>query len=122
MRLHVDPGQALPMYAQLEEQLRQAIALGELSPGDRLPTVRQLAVDLRINANTVSRAYSELERAGLIATRQGRGTFVSEAPPSPRSADRAAQLGRIIEAALAQAAAIGCTPREFAKAVREHVR
>src|SRR5213076_28908 len=73
----VDPRDATPIYAQLERGLRAAIATSRLRPGDQLPTVRQLAVELRVNANTVARVYAELERAGVIETRRGVGSFVS---------------------------------------------
>lgn len=68
----------MPIYAQLEQTIRFAIATGKLRIGERLPTVRQLAVDLRINANTVARVYAELERVGVLETKRGVGTFVSE--------------------------------------------
>ena len=67
----IDPRDATPIYAQLERGLRAAIATSRLRPGDQLPTVRQLAVELRVNANTVARVYGELERAGVIETRRG---------------------------------------------------
>ena len=73
-----------PLYAQLERGLRAAIATSRLRVGDQLPTVRQLAVDLRINANTVARVYSELERAGVIETRRGVGPFISATPAQAR--------------------------------------
>src|SRR5947209_11952549 len=73
----VDTRDATPIYAQLERGLRAAIATGRLRPGDQLPTVRQLAVELRVNANTVARVYGELERAGVLETRRGVGSFVS---------------------------------------------
>lgn len=76
----VDPCDPTPIYAQLERGLRAAIATGRLQPGDQLPTVRQLAVDLRVNANTVARVYAELERASVIETRRGVGSFVSATP------------------------------------------
>jgi len=66
----------IPIYIQLKEQIKYGIARGHLKPGTQLPTVRKLAIDLRINANTVSRVYSELENEGLLATRKGKGTFV----------------------------------------------
>ena len=68
----------MPLYAQLEQTIRFAIVTGKLRSGEQLPTVRQLAVDLRINANTVAKVYAELERAGVVQTRRGIGTFVSE--------------------------------------------
>ena len=76
----IDPRDRTPIYAQLERGLRAAIATGRLRPGDQLPTVRQLAVELRINANTVARVYVELERAGVIETRRGVGSFITATP------------------------------------------
>src|SRR5262245_11963155 len=87
----IDPRDRTPIYAQLERGFRAAIAAGRLRPGDQLPTVRQLAVDLRVNANTVARVYAELERAGVLETRRGVGSFVTATPPharSPREHDR----------------------------------
>lgn len=73
----VNTSHPLPLYAQLEQTIRFAIATGKLREGEQLPTVRQLAVDLRINANTVAKVYTELERVGILETRRGVGTFVS---------------------------------------------
>jgi GntR family transcriptional regulator len=73
----IDPNDRTPLYAQLERALRAAIATGRLGAGDQLPTVRELAVDLRVNANTVARVYAELERAGVLETRRGVGSFIS---------------------------------------------
>lgn len=77
MQFAVDPKSALPIWYQIVEQIKHKIASGQLRPEQQLPTVRQLAVDLTVNANTVAKAYSELEREGILTTRQGRGTFVS---------------------------------------------
>src|SRR6187455_3730740 len=82
----IDSGDPTPIYAQLERGFRAAIATGRLHPGDQLPTVRQLAVDLRVNANTVARVYNELERDGVLETRRGVGSFVSATPGAARSA------------------------------------
>ena len=87
----IDAKHPTPLYAQLERAIRFAIATGKLNIGDQLPTVRQLAVELRINANTVARVYLELERAGVVETRRGVGTFVSARPneaASRRDRDR----------------------------------
>jgi GntR family transcriptional regulator len=81
--LAIDPGDPTPIYAQLERALRAAIASGRLRPGDQLPTVRELAVELKVNANTVARVYVALERDGALETRRGVGTFVSTTPPKP---------------------------------------
>src|SRR6185369_14049887 len=77
---HLDAKHPTPLYHQLERSIKFAIATGKLRIGDQLPTVRQLAVDLRINANTVAKVYSELERSGVLITRRGVGTFVHERP------------------------------------------
>jgi GntR family transcriptional regulator len=104
----IDPRDQTPIYAQLERGLRAAIATGRLRVGDQLPTVRQLAVELRINANTVARVYSALERAGVLETRRGVGSFVSaqtaRARP-PREHER--RLRAFVTRVLADADAAG---------------
>ena len=80
----IDARDKTPIYAQLERGLRAAMATSRLRPGDRLPTVRQLAVELRINANTVARVYADLERAGAIETKRGVGSFVTASPEKAR--------------------------------------
>jgi GntR family transcriptional regulator len=87
----IDSQHPTPLYHQLERSIRFAIATGKLGIGDKLPTVRQLAVDLRINANTVAKVYTELERSGVVETRRGVGTFISARPneaASRRERDR----------------------------------
>jgi GntR family transcriptional regulator len=93
------PRDPLPIYAQLERGLRNMILTGELKAGDRLPTVRQFAVDLKINANTVAKVYAELERAGIVETRRGVGTFVSDRTPAT-DPDPTDAIHRIISPAL----------------------
>src|SRR5437763_14282840 len=83
----IDPRDSTPIYAQLDRGLRAAIASGRLTPGDQLPTVRQLAVDLRINANTVARVYTDLERAGILETRRGVGSFIRASAAEARPPD-----------------------------------
>ncbi|HEV2836406.1 MAG TPA: GntR family transcriptional regulator [Pyrinomonadaceae bacterium] len=73
----LSPSHPMPLYAQLTRAIRFAIATGKLGVGEQLPTVRQLAVELRVNANTVAKVYAELERSGILETRRGVGTFVS---------------------------------------------
>ncbi len=106
----IDPRDPTPIYAQLERGLRAAIASGRLQSGDQLPTVRQLAVDLSVNANTVARVYAELERAGVLETRRGVGSFVSATPAQahpPRDRDR--RLRAFVTRVLADAEAAGFT-------------
>jgi GntR family transcriptional regulator len=114
----VDPRDPTPIYAQLERGLRAAIAAGRLSPGDQLPTVRQLAVDLRVNANTVARVYADLERRGVLETRRGVGSFVSATPAQaqpPR--DRERRLRTFVTRVLADADAAGFTLDEVREAL-----
>jgi GntR family transcriptional regulator len=108
----VDPTDPTPLYAQLERGIRAAIASGRLKVGDRLPTVRQLAVDLRINANTVAKVYAELERAGVLATQRGIGTSVRDTPtPAAMTTrrDRERELRPLVDRLLADASAFGIT-------------
>ena|ERR1700743_292281 len=81
----------IPIYVQLREQILALIGRGLLKPGSQLPTMRQVAVALRIDLNTVQRAYAELERDGVLAKLRGVGTFVTEAPPVPRNAKKQIQ-------------------------------
>ena len=76
--ISIDLKSGVPIYRQIIDQVKSAIATGTLGPGDRLPTVRQLAVDLSVNPNTVSRAYNELELTGLVETHMGSGTFIGD--------------------------------------------
>jgi GntR family transcriptional regulator len=76
MNIHLDLRSDVPIYIQIVEQVRQLVASGTLNPGDQLPTVRALASDLRVNFNTVARAYRLLDEAGIISTQQGRGTYI----------------------------------------------
>jgi len=104
----IDPKDATPLHAQLERSIRVAIAAGRLRPGDQLPTVRQLAVALRINANTVAKVYSQLERAGALGTRRGVGSFVADAQETNRNQSaRDAELRAVAMRALAEASARG---------------
>ena len=97
-----------PLHAQLERSIRAAIASNRLKPGDQLPTVRQLAVELRINANTVAKVYSQLERAGAIGTRRGVGSFIADIQETDRNQTvRDAELRGIALRALADASAKG---------------
>ena len=110
----VNPQDAMPLHAQLERSIRVAIASGRLRAGDQLPTVRQLAVALRINANTVAKVYTHLERAGVLETRRGVGTFVVEPPhPDGNQKAREAELRAIVMRALAEASARGFSAAEL---------
>jgi len=118
LNLIVNPRDPMPLYAQIVSQFRLAILGGEMDVGDRLPTVRQLAVDLRINSNTVARAYSELHLAGYIETRQGVGTFV-KGNTRPPPLERERQLETVARTAAAEAAALGFGPDELVVAIQK---
>lgn len=109
----------VPVYRQLIDQVRTGIASGVLAAGDQLPTVRQLAVDLAINPNTVMRAYRELELGGLLETHQGTGTFISNKKPEKKTVERERQLGQIAGEFAARAGAAGFTLDELIDRLRE---
>lgn len=104
----------VPIYVQLREQFLRTMGAGALRPGDQMPTMRQVAVALRIDLNTVRHAYDELERLGAVNLVRGRGSFVAEPPPAMRRADQAAEADRLARQALATAAAAGVDPRLLA--------
>jgi len=117
----VDPRDRTPIYAQLDRALRAAIATGRLVAGDQLPTVRQLAVELSINANTVARVYAELERTGILETRRGVGTFIIATPAKahpPKQHER--RLRSFITRLLADASAAGFTLDDLLEALQAH--
>jgi GntR family transcriptional regulator len=107
----------IPIYVQLRDQLATLIGRGLLKPGERLPTMREVAVALRIDLNTVQRAYAELERDGLLTLMRGSGTFVAEAPPAPRNIRKQTQdfAARIAAQARAQGIDLGEVAEALAK-------
>lgn len=115
---YLEPSSALPVYVQLREQVLRAVATGALDAGDQLPTVRQIAVHLGVNPNTVNRAYMELEREGVLTTGRGRGTFVSDRRHSPNADLQAARLRDIARRAAGEARALGFTRSELTAALR----
>ena len=117
----IDPHDRTPLYAQLERALRAAIATGRLRPGDQLPTVRQLAVELRINANTVARVYVDLERSGVIETRRGVGSFVTATPNQAHPPhDHERRLHAFVTRVLADADRAGFTIDDLMSTLETH--
>ncbi len=115
----IDDRDQTPIYAQVERALRAAIATGRLAIGEQLPTVRQLAVDLRINANTVARVYAELERSGVIETRRGIGSFVIASPQRAHPPDlHRRQLRAFVTRVIADASAAGFSIDDVAGEIR----
>jgi GntR family transcriptional regulator len=98
----------MPLYAQLTRAIRFAIATGRLRVGEQLPTVRQLAVELRVNANTVAKVYTELERSGVLETRRGVGTFVSAGHlAASQREEHEKHLNELVDRFLEEAGALG---------------
>lgn len=121
MLLNINLDSRIPIYVQLKEAIKLAIAIGKFPPGSQLPTVRQLAVQLKINANTVSRVYIELEGEGVLATRQGKGTFVRERPEINATV-RENTLNEILDDVIIKASALGFSPMELLKAFEKKIK
>lgn len=116
---HLNPKSGVPIYRQIQDQIRYGIAANLLNPGEQLPTVRALAVELKVNPNTVIKAYTELERAGILTTEQGTGTFISAQPPAPLpEPDRRAKLESLCSEFLAQAARYGFSSHEVIEVIQ----
>jgi len=123
LSFNIDTAHPTPLYHQLERAIRFAIATGKLVVGDQLPTVRQLAVDLRINANTVARVYLELERAGVVETRRGVGTFVKARPArAAHEKDRERELRELEDYFLSTAAHLGFPANEAVEHLRDRLK
>ncbi|MHB1119983.1 MAG: GntR family transcriptional regulator [Bellilinea sp.] len=112
--LHIDFRSDIALYTQIVEQIQNRVLSGELKPGDQLPTVRQLAAELRVNFNTVARAYRILDELGLISTQQGRGTYIWDPmPPAKEAEHRRRALGQITRHFFNDAAAMGFAEDEI---------
>src|SRR3990172_13052552 len=123
LSLQIDFRSGLPIYTQIVNQLQARVAAGMLKPGDQLPTVRALAEELRVNFNTVARAYRLLDEARLISTQQGRGTYITETPPSRvserlRRESLLALTGRYI----AEAMRLGFSKQDLMQRLREQLQ
>ena len=118
-RFHLDPNSGVPVYRQIIDQIMAGIATGALAGGDQLPTVRQVAVDLAINPNTVVRAWRELEIRGVLDTQQGTGTFVSQQKVKRDDVERQRLLAQIAGEFVARAGAAGFTLDQLLEKLRE---
>jgi GntR family transcriptional regulator len=119
MELSIDTKSGVPFYRQIIEQIKFGIARGELESGDRLPTVRQLAVDLSINPNTVIRAYRELEIEGVLDTQQGSGTFVGRHKPEVDRLEKKRMVDQILTDLLARASSYGLSIDDVLEGLRQ---
>jgi GntR family transcriptional regulator len=120
MMIELDFRSHVPIYVQLVDRIKHLVATGVLQPGDQLPTVRQLAADLRVNFNTIARAYRMLDESGVISTQQGRGTYVLEPMPPERAQRlRRAALEELARSIIKEADRMGFDPDEVAEAYEE---
>lgn len=118
MTMQIDRQSRVPTYLQIVEQIKNLITVGQLQPGERLPPIRQLAVDLGINFNTVAHAYKELDRAGIISTRRGLGSFVPDQPDQlPLAQRRREMLASILSKPFVEALNLGFSMPEIEEAV-----
>jgi GntR family transcriptional regulator len=113
MQFQCDTTSRTPIYRQLIEQVRSAVARGKVEPGERLPSVRQLSRDLVVNPNTIARAYTELEREGMLITQQGRGVFIAEPRSDLTKRARQKQLEERLDQLITDAVHLGFTAEEF---------
>ncbi len=122
LRIQIDLRSGVPIYSQLVEQIRAMVARNELKPGDQLPTVRQLATELRVNFNTVARAYRILDESGLISTQQGRGTYIWE-PPGEEVQQQLREnfLDSLTQQFVQEAVRQGFTAGEIYAALQQHL-
>lgn len=119
MEFRIDPTSRLPIYRQLGDQVREAVARGRLRPGEQLPSVRDLSRTLVVNPNTVARVYTELEREGVLHTRQGLGVFVAEPKAELTKRARQARLEELLDRLLTEAVYLGFSAEEVVTAVAE---
>jgi len=115
----IDSKSGVPYYRQIIEQVKYGISRGELQPGDRLPTVRQLAVDLSVNPNTIIRAYREMEIEDVLETHQGSGTFVGSRKLEIDELERQRMLDQILTELLARATSYGFSLEEVLEGLRQ---
>ncbi|HTX92871.1 MAG TPA: GntR family transcriptional regulator [Anaerolineales bacterium] len=122
MNLEIDFRSGIPIYLQVVERIKERLAAGRLKPGDQLPTVRSLALELRVNFNTIARAYRILDEAGVISTQQGRGTYIMEAPPPEVSEQiRLQALADLTQRYIADAERLGASPEELVQILKDQV-
>jgi len=122
MEFQCDPTSRVPIYRQLMDQVRHAVARGRLRPGTRLPSVRQLSRELVVNPNTIARAYTELEREGVLNTRQGLGVFVAELQDDLSAGVRRERLTEALDRFLTESVHLGFSAEEVLAAVTKRIK
>lgn len=118
----LDARSPIPLYVQIADRLRIAVATGEMRSGMPLPSVRQLSSQLRVNPSTVVQAYRELERAGVVDSRRGAGTYVRDVSETRRESDRQREARKLVLRMLQDAASVGVTPEEIEDAWQDEKR
>jgi len=122
LNFELDFRSRIPIYTQVVDHIHQMMLRGELKPGDQLPTVRSLALDLRVNFNTIARAYRMLDEAGIISTQQGRGTYILSLPPPEMAEElRRKSLRSLTHQALLDASRLGAGPDEILEILQEQI-
>jgi len=121
MILHVNPSSGVPLYLQIQNQVKHAVSAGALKPGNALPSVRKLAAELGINPNTVARAYTELERDAVIRTVLGGGTFVADGQPGLLKAERVRRLRPHARQVAVEGRQLRLTPAEILDLVQSEL-
>lgn len=126
MIIHVDPAEGLPIYLQIAREVKHSIAVGAVRPGEQLPSVREVAEQITVNPNTVAKAYRELELQGILETRRGTGTFVSQQALTISSSEKEQILGKLIDRVLDEARHLQVSEEDvvrlFSKRVEEFAR
>jgi GntR family transcriptional regulator len=122
MNLEIDFRSGIPIYLQVVERIKERLASGQLQPGNQLPTVRSLAQELRVNFNTIARAYRIMDESGIISTQQGRGTYILEMPPPEVIGSiRAKALEDLTQRYIADAERLGVATDELSRSLNEEL-
>lgn len=119
LRLHIDPGSSVPIYQQIVKAVKVAVAKGVLSPGERMPTVRELAASTMMNPNTAAKAYQELEREGIIETLRSKGTFVSIKRPAMNNEHKHQVIKELLEKILVESFYLGLGEEELTQLMQQ---
>jgi len=119
MQIRLDTRSAVPLSHQMAQQIRRAVAAGQVGPGDRLPSVRDLAVDLLVNPNTVARVYRDLEAEGLLETRRGQGTFVSDSAGAMAEKERLRIIGALVRELVEDALLFAVPPTQLLELLQQ---
>lgn len=122
MFIRIEPSSAVPVYRQIVDQIKSQIAGGVLRPGDRMPSVRQLARQLPVNQNTVLKVYDLLDREGLLSRKQGDGTYVQAAPSTLKKSERVKQISTILDQAVVQAVHFEISSEELHELLDRRIR